>query len=324
MATYDDYDGVYFTVQALRMFHPEILADSEFIVIDNHPNGPCADPLKRLEGSIPNYRYVPHGGRSSTAIKGLVFEEANSEIVLCIDCHVFIVSGAVKKLIDYFDAHPATMDLLQGPLVLDNLEAISTHFEPKWRGGMYGYWATDDRGRDQDAEPFEIPMQGLGLFACRRQAWPGFNSRFQGFGGEEGYLHEKFRRAGARTLCLPFLRWMHRFNRPMGVPYVNTWNDRVRNYLIGFGELGWDVAPLEQHFAEILGVAQAKAMIDTIKAEIAEGTTEGTALALAANGRAASESDATTNRDPSYGEPGGGEAPNRTAPYATATKGVSL
>src|ERR1700746_4081822 len=41
MATYDDYDGVYFTVQAIRLFHPEITADSEIIVVDNHPSGPC-------------------------------------------------------------------------------------------------------------------------------------------------------------------------------------------------------------------------------------------------------------------------------------------
>ena len=31
MATYDDYDGVYFSIQAIRMYHPEILKDIEFI-----------------------------------------------------------------------------------------------------------------------------------------------------------------------------------------------------------------------------------------------------------------------------------------------------
>ena len=29
MATYDDYDGVYFTVQALRLFHPEVTRQTE-------------------------------------------------------------------------------------------------------------------------------------------------------------------------------------------------------------------------------------------------------------------------------------------------------
>lgn len=132
---------------------------------------------------------------------------------------------------------------------------------------MYGYWGTDERGKDPDAQPFDIPMQGLGLFSCRRAAWPGFNSRFRGFGGEEGYIHEKFRQNGGRTLCLPFLRWMHRFGRPMGVPYPNRWEDRVRNYMIGFRELGLQTAELEQHFQELLGDA-ATSMLDRIKKEL--------------------------------------------------------
>ena len=72
--------------------------------------------------------------------------------------------------------------------------------------------------RRSDGEPFEIPMQGLGVFACRKRAWPGFNAAFHGYGGEEGYLHEKFRRTGARCLCVPWLRWMHRFKHPAGAP----------------------------------------------------------------------------------------------------------
>ena len=63
-----------------------------------------------------------------------------------------------------------------------------------------------DGSSEIDAPAFEIPMQGLGLFACRRAAWVGFNTRFRGFGAEEGYIHEKTRQHGGRTLCLPFLR----------------------------------------------------------------------------------------------------------------------
>src|SRR5262249_17348834 len=59
MATYDDYDGVYFTLQSIRLHHPEILTDAEFVIIDNNPDGPCADALKDLGNWIPNYRYIP-------------------------------------------------------------------------------------------------------------------------------------------------------------------------------------------------------------------------------------------------------------------------
>jgi hypothetical protein len=86
-------------------------------------------------------------------------------------------------------------------------------------------------------------MQGLGAFSCRTDAWPGFHPGFRGFGGEEGYLHEKFRRAGGRCLCLPWLRWMHRFGRPRGVPYPLTIEDKLRNYVLGHTELGLDLSP---------------------------------------------------------------------------------
>ena len=272
MATYDDYDGVYFTLQALRLYHPEILDETEFLVIDNHPDGACAQHLKNLENAIPSYRYLPKGEQSGTAVRDWIFQEAGGDFVLCMDCHVFVVPGALKRLIDYFDAHPDTGDLLQGPLLYDNLTSISTHFRPEWRKGMYGVWEKSDAGADIDAAPFDIPMQGLGLFACRRAAWPGFNPDFRGFGGEEGYIHEKFRRAGGRTLCLPFLRWMHRFTRPLGVPYANRWEDRLRNYLIGFRELGLDTAPVTEHFRTHLGEAVAPRVLAQVEKELPANT----------------------------------------------------
>ena len=81
-------------------------------------------------------------------------------------------------------------------------------------------------------EPFEIPMQGLGLFFVRKAAWLKFNKHARGFGGEEGYIHEKYRKNGHKTLCLPFLKWLHRFGRPDGVKYPLTLNNKLRNYIL--------------------------------------------------------------------------------------------
>jgi len=142
---------------------------------------------------------------------------------------------------------------LQGPLINDDLSTLKTHMRPEWRNGFYGVWDFDSRGADAEGEPFDIPMQGLGLFVCRKDAWPGFNPRFRGFGGEEGYIHEKFRIRGNRTLCVPFLRWLHRFGRPLGVPYPNNWWDRIRNYLIGFHEVGLPISDLKAHMEEMVG-----------------------------------------------------------------------
>lgn len=269
MATYDDFDGVYFTIQAIRLNNPDLLDDIEFLVVDNNPTGPCADALKDLEKATGNYRYVPYVGQSGTAVRDFVFAEAAGDFVLCLDCHVLLAPNALDRFIDYIGANPDSDDLLQGPMVYDGLKDVSTHFEPVWRSGMYGRWGTDERGLDPAAEPFDIPMQGLGLFACRRAAWPGFNLRFRGFGGEEGYIHEKFRARGARTLCLPFLRWLHRFPRPMGAPYRLNWDDRIRNYVIAFRELGLNEDPVHEHFSELLGAEPEKRIRETVDAELA-------------------------------------------------------
>ena len=240
----------------------------EFVVIDNNPGGPCSEALSHLGKSIDGYRYVPRDEWSGTAIRNAVFEEASSPFVLCVDSHVLIVPGALSKLISHLESDPDSCDLMQGPLVYDDLRTRSTHMEPQWRAGMYGTWANDPRGDDPAAPGFDIAMQGLGLFVCGRAAWPGFNPKFRGFGGEEGYIHEKIRQRGGRTLCLPFLRWTHRFSRPLGAPYVNRWEDRMRNYVVGFTELGLDTAEMEAHFAELLGAETSARIFTEIKLEL--------------------------------------------------------
>jgi hypothetical protein len=133
---------------------------------------------------------------------------------------------------------------------------------------MFGVWGNDPRADDPGAPPFEIGMHGLGVFACRRTAWPGFNPRLKGFGSEEGYIQEKFRRAGGRTLCLPFLRWVHRFARPMGVRYRNDWEDRIRNYMIVANELGGDPSGAAEHFRQYIGAEAADRIIASVTEQL--------------------------------------------------------
>jgi hypothetical protein len=268
MATYDDYDGVYFSVQAIRLYHPEVTDRTEILVLDNHPSGPCAKALKDLEQQVAGYRYLPYGRTQGTAVRDAVFREANSEFVLCMDSHVLFRPGSLARLLSYLEAHPGSLDLWQGPLLGDDTKVSGTHFDPVWRGGMYGVWAIDPRGLDTGGPPFDIPMQGLGVFGCRRDAWPGFNPRLTGFGGEEGYIHEKVRRAGGRTLCLPFLGWMHRFNRPFGPRYTVSVEDRVRNYLLAHDELGLDARLAIEHLEQEYGAEAVGPMVDRVEREL--------------------------------------------------------
>jgi hypothetical protein len=268
MATFDDYDGVFFSIHAIRMFHPEVLPYIDFLVIDNHPTGPCAKALKDLEKLVENYRYVPYDRSQGTAVRDFLFRESDAEFVLCMDSHVLFAPGALAKLIGYLEHNRQSGDLLQGPLISDGLHLLATHFDERWSHGMFGVWGIDPRAEDPAAAPFEIPMQGLGVFVCRRDAWPGFNPRLVGFGGEEGYIHEKVRSAGGKTLCLPFLRWLHRFERPLGAPYRPNWEDRIRNYIIIQDELGLDTQPVSEHFEAFLGPEKARPMIQSALNEL--------------------------------------------------------
>lgn len=247
MATYNDFDGVYFTLQALRLYQD--LEDTELLVVDNYG----CDATRTIVKHWVNGRYIRATELVGTAApRDRVFREARGKAVLCCDSHILFVPGAIAKLKAYYRKHPETIDLLQGPLLHDDLRSISTHFEPEWSEQMWGVWGTDPRGMKLKGEPFDIPMQGLGVFSCRKAAWPGFNPAFRGFGGEEGYIHEKFRQRGGRTLCLPWLRWVHRFARPNGIPYPLSVEDKFRNYLIGHAELGLDLEPVREHFAKHL------------------------------------------------------------------------
>lgn len=101
-----------------------------------------------------------------------------------------------------------------------------------------------------ETEPFEIKSQGLGCFFVKKNSWPGFNEHSRGFGGEEFYIHEKYRKLGKKSLCLPFLKWMHRFDRPDGINYKLAIEHIIRNYILEFIELELDLSPLFDHFVK--------------------------------------------------------------------------
>lgn len=102
-------------------------------------------------------------------------------------------------------------------------------------------------GQQPDAVPFEIPAMGMGLFSCRKDAWLGFAEGVEGFGAEEFCIHGRYRQNGHSTFSLPFLRWWHRFARKVA-PYPLPRYAKVRNYVLEFAELGWDLAPIYEHF----------------------------------------------------------------------------
>jgi hypothetical protein len=260
-----DFDGLYFSACDIPLTHPEIADDVEIIVVDNDPDpsSPFAKATKRwvnefFAASV-RARYVsaPEPGGPALA-KQRCMDEASGEFVLVMDSHVRIVKGGLARLLQFYAENPKTYDLHSGPLFYDvdalragrgePLTQFATHMDEVWRGHDLGTWATDPRGAALDAEPFEISAMGAGLFTCRHEAFVGFNPNVRGFGGEEYYLYHKTRQAAGKGVCLPFLRWVHRFGRPGGIPYPLTLWDKVRNYVICHQELGRPLDGIHEHF----------------------------------------------------------------------------
>lgn len=252
---YDDFDGIYFSLQSIRMHHKNILDKLEFVVIDNNPQSDSGKTTKQYVETIPNCRYFSFSDYTSTHLRNLIFEKSNTPYTMCIDPHVLIDLNAIFRLYQYFEEQDDG-DLLHGPLLHDDTINVSTHFDKEWRNQMWGTWQTDPRGKETNAKPFEINAQGCGLFACQTDKWLGFNKNFRGFGGEENYIHEKYRQANKKVMCLPFLRWCHRFYRPNGVKYKLQIEDRVRNYFIGHKELGLDTIEMRKHFGNYITTEQ--------------------------------------------------------------------
>lgn len=325
MSTFMDYDGVYFTIQALKMYHADVLKRVELIVVDNSPNTPHGQLVKNLVNHwsqvFHSAKYVPFEENTGTSqTRGMVFKEARGKAVAVMDCHILLQHNAVETLLDYWDNHPGSSDIISGPLVDDSTLGISTHFDMMWRSEMWGIWAhafkhessdqmfvirpdrpwRDEYGKqvdpntvtavicdimtgepqketnggfthpthvrlighqnelrkmgykytikDYDPGVFEVPAQGLGFFSMLRASWPGFNPHHRGFGGEEGYIHEKVRQRGGRALIHPDLKWNHRFGRADGQKYPLKRSDKVRNYVLEFVELGLPLDDIHEHF----------------------------------------------------------------------------
>src|SRR5919112_2875834 len=91
MPTYNDYNGVYFTLQSLRLYQD--LRDTELLVVDNYG---CPATKELVEGWVHGARYVlATEVRGTAAAKERVFREAQGEAVLRLDSPVFFAPGGL-------------------------------------------------------------------------------------------------------------------------------------------------------------------------------------------------------------------------------------
>jgi len=235
MATFDDFDGVSFSIQAIRMYHN--LPDVEFVVLDNNPDGAHGKAVKQFLQDIPNHKYVEVRDRKGSWVKYLAAQHASPDrdIVLVLDCHVLLVPGFFDALFTFWENNPRSANMLTGPIIYNRFDAISTHMDPVWRGHDFGIWA--NHPDHALGLPFEIPMMGMACFSFLRRAWQPITPLVKGFGSEEWYMAEHTRRNGGIIVCHPKMRWWHRFGRPLGIPFPISVEDKVHNYYAGWLDL---------------------------------------------------------------------------------------
>lgn len=256
MAAYRDWEGVWSTLESLQLFHD--LDGVEVFVLDGDD---CTRSREvcRAKG----FRYGRYDGPMGTAqIRNELIRRSSGEHVLVLDCHVMLFRGAIDCLRAWIAGNPESPDLICGPLDCWSTHEFYLEVYEKWAGRMWGAfelpWAT---AKIPD-KPFDIWAHGFGCFATRRDDWIPFSKHLRGFGGEEGIHHEKYRQAGRRVLCLPGLKWSHRFGRTYGTMYRLSRRDKLRNHLIGLHEIGHDPAECIEHFAEVMPQDQIDAMVD--------------------------------------------------------------
>jgi glycosyltransferase involved in cell wall biosynthesis len=252
-------DSVRMTILALKMMHRECWDDIEIIVCDNEPEESAhGREVRKLltENAGPiRSQFVAFREYQGTAVgKQKAIEAATGDAILCIDSHVIIPPGAIRRLIDWYNTHPTTMDLYQGPCIRDDLVGsdgstvfAGTHFEPRWSGRMYGVWGNDPRALGE--EPYEIGANGMGLFSCRREAWPNFDAESRGFGVEEFTLHAKVTKRGDKTILLPWLHWWHLFGHVDTAATSGTTLDIIESYIRSAIRTGVpDLGSVRDHF----------------------------------------------------------------------------
>ncbi len=252
MACHDDYNGVYFSIIAIRSnLTEEQRKWVDFVVIDNNPTSPHGEKTKLSCTDMgPSVKYVPCTDKISTSIRDQVFLHGAGEWVLCIDCHVVVPCWTINHILSFISdpARTSSKDLYHGPMVTDCGASLSTHMDMVWREGFYGTWQYDTE-KMKGTEPFEIPSHGMAFFLCRRDAWLGFCPEFREFGGEEGYIHKKFRLFGAKVWCVPQFAWYHRFHR-VEHNYPRSVGGKIKNYIRAAIDLGEDPATIMEAFKQ--------------------------------------------------------------------------
>ena len=263
MATFRDWPGLWQTLKDLRkqIARHGLQKLVRILVVDNEPDGPDGVHNAKLCTDA-GARYIAMPDPVGTAPpRNRAIAESETPWTLVMDSHVDLMDDVLPQLITWCDGNQSP-DLYYGPLLRfklyedDGTPAINwTHWKPEYGlDGMFGRTAIDARWKDPSGAPFEIPLAGSGLFLTRTASWLKWSPELRHF-GVEGYIARKYRAAGRKLYCLPFLQWVHRFRpKSQTAPYPTDFLSRCRNEIVSHVE--FSDPPLDQIRATFLDRAR--------------------------------------------------------------------
>ena len=80
-AVYDDFDGVYFSYQSIRLNNQDIWDDLDLLIIDNNPDSAQGKATKSFCEKTKHIRYIPYTEKKSTAVRNEIFKNAEGEFL---------------------------------------------------------------------------------------------------------------------------------------------------------------------------------------------------------------------------------------------------
>ena len=277
--TAGDFARLHLVIQHLRLTHKSALPFCELVIVDNDPDSDqgretrdfCAranippEMQRKLreewnEKSIffrdaadlcfgHGVRYVPYRTQRGTApAKNAALKAARGIGKLCMDSHVLLEAGTLERVVQFIRENQDSKDLFHGPLMWDGLINGPSDMTPTWGSGGLGQWKDDARASDPNGSAFEINAMGMGLFLV--MDWLGFNPLMKGFGGEESIIQMRYRKAGRKVWCLPWLRWWHSFNNVHGRQFPALSLHKAWNHIIPLKEMGEEIDTVRRHFLE--------------------------------------------------------------------------
>lgn len=272
IATSDDYSGLHETITSILAHHSECRNRIEIVVCDNSPVGSRHVDLNQKLCNSTESTYVRLDKRFGTACaKNEAVAASRGKWCLLIDSHVqipgavvdwdgmAIKQGVLRQALHWVMTRPNDQTLYHGHGYREDIgeSTFGTQFKPGFGSFMWGQWETDERRSGQ--VPFDIWAAGCWLMLFNRQAWEtvgGFHPLCLGFGGEEVFIHERWRRSGRKVQCLPWLRASHRFGNPAREPMPIA--DRIWNNCLMSLECGTPTKEqIVEHFVNEAGVATA-------------------------------------------------------------------